>query len=155
MAGISYPVQLASIQAYVRARHGSARQLTRSERDIIDDYASRIVTDIEAAWPVDTSTSRDAWTYEVRGQAAWAGFIIENDVEYVEWVHYAGQPAEPPLWETLLPATVDAYIPALLADLRAEVDATERAITANKAKGGRGLLDVLQRTASWVRRVAA
>jgi hypothetical protein len=155
VAGISYPVQLASIQAYVRQVNGGPRQLTRTEREVIDDYAAMIVSDIEDAWPVDTSTSRDAWTYEVRGQADWVGFVIENDVDYVEYVHYAGQPAEPPLWETLLPATVQAYAGDMLAAIRAEVDRSQKAINANRTQGGRGLLDVLQRSSAWIRRVVA
>ena len=147
-------MQFASIEAYVRQVNGGPRQLTRTEREIIDNYAAMIVDDIEQAWPVDTSTSRDAWTYEVRGQANWMGFVIENDVDYVEWVHYAGQPATPPLWETLLPATVQAYAAQMLAALRAEILISQRAIDKSRAVGG-GLNTVLQKSRAWIRRAAA
>jgi hypothetical protein len=144
MAGVLYPVRLESIEAYVRAVNGGPRELVRSERDIIDEYAQQIVGDIEDAWPVDTSTSRDAWAYTVTARADWMGFTIENDVDYVEYVHYAGTDPEP-LWETLIPTTVRAYAPQLLADLRAEIAVTQRRIAEDKRQGGRGYLDVLQR----------
>ena len=145
MAGITYPVRLKSIEDYIRLINGAPRQMVKSERDILDDYAGQILADIENAWPVDTSTSRDAWTYTVIGRADWMGFILDNDVDYAEFVHYAGAPASPALWETLLPATVATYAPGLLAALRTEAAATQPRIADNQRQGGRGLLAVLQR----------
>ena len=79
------------------------------------------------------------------GRADWMGFVLDNDVDYAEYVHYAGAPASPALWETLLPATVATYAPGLLAALRTEAAATQRRIADNQRQGGRGLLAVLQR----------
>jgi hypothetical protein len=144
VAGITYPVRLASIEAYVRQVNGGAhRYLTTAELDVIHHYADLMLEDIIAAWPVDTATSSDAWTYEVTDTPGFVGFTIENDVEYVEWVHYAGMPAEPALWETLLPATVGAYAGQMLAELRTTIDREQARINANKRGGGRGWADIL------------
>lgn len=143
--GIRVPIRLTSTEAYLARRHGSTRTLSVTELDILDRHADELVQQIENAWPVDTSTSRDAWTYTVIGRADWMGFILDNDVDYAEFVHYAGAPASPALWETLLPATVATYAPGLLAALRTEAAATQRRIADNQRQGGRGLLAVLQR----------
>ncbi len=145
MAGVTYPVRLKSIEDYVRLVNGGPRELVKAERDILDEYAGQILEDIENAWPVDTSTSRDAWTYTIVARQDWMGFVLDNDVDYAEFVHYAGSPASPALWETLLPSTVQAYAPGLLQSLRTEIAVTQRRIAEDKRKGGRGFLSVVQR----------
>ncbi len=135
MPGIRYPVHLSSVETYIRAVNGAPRGLTADESDIVFEYASQITSDIEDAWPVDTSTSRDAWSFEVNGSAGEIGFTLENDVDYASYVHLAGTPPEPPLWETLLPATIQSYAGNLLRDLRTEIAAGQRRITQNKADG--------------------
>ena len=135
-------VELRSIEAYIVQVYGAARNLTRSELSVLRDHVEAIVTTIEEAWPVDTSTSRDGWYYTLDTAAGVVGFTISNDVEYVDWVHYSGDPTV--LIDTVVPDAIDGEIPGLLADLRAEIDATQAAVTVN-VSGQRGLIDIFQR----------
>lgn len=140
-----YPVRLRSIEAYIASVHGSPRPLSAEEILVVDDYAGRMIDDVQDAWPVDTSTSRDAWVWETSSEVGEVGFVLLNDTPYVQYVHLAGQPADPPLWETLLPAVVGSYADDLLRDLRAAVDRTEAEARRNAAQGGRGFIDVIAR----------
>ena len=142
---ISVPVRLKSIERYVLQVHGEARELTAAEDMVLFDHVERIVHEIDRGWPVDTSTSRDAFSFETVGRADWIGFIIENPVPYAEYVHLAGTPPEPELWRTLIPAEVDAELPALTKDLRAAIDETEAEIAADLEAGGKGLLGLIAR----------
>ena len=138
--GIRVPIRLTSIEAYLVNRHGSARGLGVDELDVLDAGAAAMVQDIENAWPVDTSTSRDAFTYVVQGRRDRVGIVIENDVDYVQFVHYAGEQPEPPLWRTLIPETWAAHKAGILADLQRAIDETERLIT-EEARKPRGLTE--------------
>jgi hypothetical protein len=124
--GIEVTLRLGSMEAYLRSVHKGPRELAVSEIRVLNRYAADILTDIEDAWPVDTSTSRDAfqWTLADDGIA----IVIENDTDYAEYVHRKGTPPDPPLFETLIPEVWESYKPALISDLRAAIDATERTI---------------------------
>ena len=142
MAGILDQTRLESIERYIVRKHGEARQLTLRERNILDFWVSEIVTEIAAAWPVDTSASRDAWSYTIQGGRDFVGFTLENSRDYAEFIHFAG--SDELLKDTLVPETVDRFIPDLIAELKAQIDATEREIVRINKRGGRGLLDILQ-----------
>lgn len=133
MAGVEQEIRLASIERYIAAAHGSSRELSVDEIDVLDSYAGEVVREIAERWPVDTSTSRDEWTYYIDGDTI--GFTITNDVDYVEWVHYAGEPAEPPLWETLIPEVWAEVGPRAVAAMQAAVDETERQIVEARRVG--------------------
>lgn len=133
MAGIEYPVRLQSVETYLVAVHGSARELGVDELDVLTGYVEQIVDEVENAWPLDTSTSRDAFTFLVEGHAGRIGFVIENDTDYASFVHYAGTPAEPELWTTLIPARVNAHAASLIADLKLAIDDTERVLAEHAA----------------------
>lgn len=126
MAGVEQEIRLASIERYIVAAHGSARELSVDEIDVLDSYAGEVVREIADRWPVDTSTSRDMWTYYVDGDTI--GFTVSNDVDYVEYVHYAGESAEPPLWETLIPEVWAEVGPRAVSAMQQAVDETERQI---------------------------
>ena len=142
MAGVYMPYHLQSVERLVVAAHGSPRELTLAERNILYAYAQAAMTEIEEGWPVDTSTSRDGWSFTVSGRAGYVTWEFENLVDYVEWVHVAGD--DEPLVEGYVPEVVDAWLDRMRPVLGAEILATEAAIAASKATGGRGLLDVLQ-----------
>ena len=145
---IRYPVRLASIEAVIAVEHGGPRALVYDERRIIDLFAQEVLGTIEDAWPVDTSLSRDSFTYEVNAGydvETGVGFTIENDVWYVQYVHYAGTPADPPLWLTLIPEAVQAVAPRYIDRLRRQVRLTEAAIRLDQRSGGRGFLDLVTR----------
>jgi hypothetical protein len=143
--GIRVPVRLKTIEAYVAKAHGSPRELTADEDLVLFDHVERIVAEIDKGWPVDTSTSRDAFSFETVGREDWIGFIVINPVPYAEYVHLKGTPIVPELWRTLIPAEVDVGLPALFKDLKAAIDETEAEIAVSRESGGRGLLDVIAR----------
>jgi hypothetical protein len=140
---LTYPVYLRTLDEYIRVAHGSARPLTAEEMLVMDEYAAAVIEDVQDAWPVDTSTSRDAWTYTLRDAPGEMGFVLENDTYYVQYVHESGMPADAPLWEYLLPQVVQSYAGLLLSAMRSAADATEQESTRNRATGGRGFLDII------------
>jgi hypothetical protein len=143
---VVYPVRLRSIEDYIRLAHGSARSLSAAEILVIDQHAIGMIDDIQDAWPVDTSTSRDAWDYDVEESPGSIVLMISNPLFYAQYVHYAGSPADPPLWETLIPAVVQRAAPALLADLRVAIAETERLVRQGAvANNSRGFIEILSR----------
>ncbi len=141
--GIEYPIRLRTIEAYIRLRHGSDRDMSADEIQVLQEWAGVIVDDIANQWPVDTSTSRDAFSYTIELDGV--GFVILNDADYAQYVHRAGTPAEPALFETLIPEVVDANIEAMFAAMRRAVDTTEAQIAMVRPgkKRQRGILDIL------------
>lgn len=123
--GIEFPIRLRSLEAYVFQLHGSARQLTYDESRILDRYAAEIVGAIQEAWPVDTGLSQSAWEWVIGTEANDYYIQITNDVDYVQYIHRAGTPKSPALWEVLIPAVIAAFGPRMLVDLRAAVQETE------------------------------
>lgn len=138
-----YPVRLRSVEAFIREVHGSDRALTATEILTIDEYAGAMLDDIQDAWPVDTSTSRDAWTYDLEESPGDIRITFSNDTYYVQYVHLSGE--DEPLWESLVPSVVQRYASDLLLAVRADILATEREIARNQAFGGRGLVDIIAR----------
>jgi len=123
--GFEYPVRLRSLEQVVRRLHGSDRSLSVAEIRILADGADEILAAIVDQWPVDTSTSRDAMAIDIETGPGFYGFTISNDADYAEYIHEKGTPAEPPLWETLIPAVVASMTPAILAQLIGEIPRTE------------------------------
>lgn len=141
MANVVYRVALASIDAYVVRVHGRPRELTLGERRVLIAYGDRMVDDLREEWPVDTGFSRDQWFMRISGRAGQVAIVLENPVDYVSFVHRAGQPALPPLWTLLLPEVVGRYAQSMLADLRRAIDRTE----ATARREGVSVLSILQR----------
>lgn len=101
MAGVEIPLQLNSIRQRLIALHGGPRQLLPAEMQALQRVAEGLRAWIKSEWPVDTATSRDAWEIDYVGSSSEISITIYNDVDYVEWVHRAGEPEIPPLWEIL------------------------------------------------------
>lgn len=133
VAGVEQPIRLPSVEAYVVAVHGSPRGLSADEIEVLAEWADVVVAEIADAWPVDTSTSRDMWASYVTEDPL--GFVVYNDVDYVEWVHEAGTPADPPLWETLIPEVWERNRDLVAAAMRAAIDQTEADIRDARAQG--------------------
>lgn len=147
---IVYPVRLRTAEDFIRSLHGSDRPLTASELLVIDEYALAMVDAIQEAWPVDTSTSRDAWAYEVQEAPGRIEIVIVNPVDYVQFVHLSGTSPDAPLWETLVPQVVSSYGAGLLAALRAEVVATEAEIARRRVQSQGGWLDLIGGRPRWL-----
>lgn len=101
MAGVEIPLQLDSIRRRLIALHGGPRQLLPAEMRALQRVAEGLRAWIKSEWPVDTGTSRDAWEIDYVGSSSEISILLYNDVDYVEWVHRAGEPEIPPLWEIL------------------------------------------------------
>lgn len=142
----TYPVRLASIEALIATEHGGRRPLVYEEIRLLGLFAQAVLDDVEEAWPVDTSLSRDSFEYEVHGNdtvTRGVGFDVLNDVWYAQYVHYAGTPANPPLWLTLIPEAVQVNAERFMPRIRRQVLLTEQAIRLNTQRGGRGFLDLV------------
>jgi hypothetical protein len=132
-------IPLKTVMAAIVRLHGSVRGLSTTETAILDAHAGAIVDDIADQWPVDTSTSRDAWTHILDNSAGNVGFTLINDVEYAEFVHRAGEGPDP-LYETLLPEVVRAHAADLNADMIDAIRETEARYQALRKAGDKRAL---------------
>lgn len=98
---------------------------------MIDGFAQAVLTEIEDAWPVETSLSRDSFDYSIEdggyGDDDAVGFTIENPVWYVQYIHRAGE-GPTPLWTFMFPQVIQSLAPPWLVKLRLQIDATEATI---------------------------
>lgn len=123
--GFEYPARLRSVEQVVRRLHGSDRSLSVAEIRILADGADEILAEIVDGWPVDTSTSRDAMQVDLDTGPGFYAITVSNDADYAEYIHEKGTPADPPLWETLIPSVVARLAPQIVARLAAEIPRTE------------------------------
>ena len=99
MAWCELPIQLNVVRQRRIALHGGPPQLLPAEMQALQRVAEALRAWIRSQWPVDTATSRDAWEVAYKGSSAEISIMLYNDVGYVEWVHRAGEPEIPPLWD--------------------------------------------------------
>lgn len=121
-------------------RRGGLRALTPDEEGVLYAYGEDLLRYIVEAWPVDTGTSQDAFSFYTAGDPGQGfGIVVENPMFYAQYVHMAGEDPDSPLWRSLFPEAWASVKPGLLRDLFAEIDATEaeraRVETAKLAKG--------------------
>ena len=137
---LEVPVRLESIETYILQKHRGFRYLELSEIQELDQLAELIVSDIEEAWPVDTSTSRDAFRYELMTGGE-VGFTIFNDVDYVEYIVEPGSKSVEnggtPIIDIIIPQVIAANRELLLAKMRTAVDIAEAAYVAPVEPRGR------------------
>lgn len=150
MAAIVQPVTLASVDAEIVRQHGTWRYLSPTELDILIDGVVEVVALVKAGWPVDTGTSKDAWTYTIYPPSERSiGFDIENPMFYAEWVHEKGGSPEDPLWSRLIPAAVSSVMPGVVEALRRAIRATETEVARRAATSGSrpaAFLDIVRNT---------
>jgi len=125
--GIRVPIRLRSVEDYIVQAHGSFRQLTLAERQVLREWADHIVDLIQAAWPVDTGFSRDGYFATIQASQRPIQIIVQDDVGYVQYVRRKGekQAGLDFLWRRLIPQIIRQVSPALLADMKAAIDRTE------------------------------
>lgn len=126
-------LRLPAIESYVVELHGRPRALTPDEEDVLNKYGILILEYIVERWPVDTGTSADAWNVVSSVSPGEYGYLVENPMYYVQFVHRRGTAAEPPLWETLIPEAWGAYKADLQTELRQAIQATEARIAGQRA----------------------
>ena len=141
--GFEYPVRLDSVDTYRSSRHGSFRYLELEELQVLDTYASELLNEIEDAWPVDTSTSRDAFFYTLLSDGT-TGFTIQNDCDYAEYITEAGttpvRDGGTPLFDTLIPKIVSRGNPTvvkMLDAMRTVTDSVEARLSSAPAAAAR------------------
>lgn len=116
------------------AAHGGLRALTPDEEGVLYLFGEELVRYIVTAWPVDTGTSQDAFSFYTSGDPGQGfGIVVENPMFYAQYVHLKGADPDAPLWRTLFPEAWAAIKPGLLRALFAEIDATESARVASEA----------------------
>ena len=138
--GLEVPVRLESIEQYIIQKHNGFRYMELSEIQALDDLAGYIVQDIEDAWSVDTSTSRDAFRFELM-TGGMVGFTILNDVDYVEYIVEPGSASVAnggtPIIDIIIPQVIGENRELLLGAMRNAVDLAEAAYVAPAAPRGR------------------
>ena len=128
MGAVRATINLTSLDAYVREKHGRARALSPDEIAVVQRWGELMLTFIQASWPVDTGTSRDAWTFYVDPSPGTMALIIENPMWYADYVYGKGDVTRTPIWEGILVEAWSLSRQGLLIEARARVDKTEAAI---------------------------
>lgn len=142
--GFTVPINLTSIDAYIDEKHHGYRHLALNEIQVLDAYVNDILNQIEDAWPVDTSTSRDSFSYTLSDDGS-VGFTLINDCDYAEWIVEPGshnvENGGTPVVDIIIPQYVSTSNPTvvnMLEALRDAVDETERQLAAVPARKPRG-----------------
>lgn len=147
---VAVDIRLRSIEEYIREVYGKDRKPTPNEVFIIADAVEDVVNYIKRRWPVDTGTSRDRWTHELRFNSGELVITIENEMYYVGEVVDPAD-GETPLWQGLVTEAWQQHKEKLFDALKAEIDVSQDIIRWRKAQGdndreailylARGLLD--------------
>ena len=150
MSAINYRIKLQRLEGMVKLKHKTSRRLAPREVQLLRRYARDIVSYIQDQWPVDTGTSRAAWTYGVETVEGSYAINLENRMWYSSYVHYRGSPKAPgrhgkwltpAVYEEVVPEAWDKYRDRLYGDMLQEIERTE----AEMAKRQRmGLVQVAQ-----------
>jgi hypothetical protein len=134
MSAINYRIKLERLEGMVKLKHKTSRRLAPRELQILRRYARDIIAYIREQWPVDTGTSRAAWTYGVEGLDGNYAINLENRIWYSSWVHYKGSPKgrgrhgkwlTPAVYEGLVPQAWNQFRDRLYGDMIREIDRTE------------------------------
>jgi hypothetical protein len=109
------------------------------ELQVLDRYASALVNEIELSWPVDTSTSRDAFSYTLLNDGT-TGFTILNDCDYVEFIVEPGdrnvENGGTPVMDIIIPQVLsksNQTVSDMLDAMRTVTDTVERRLAATPA----------------------
>lgn len=136
MSAVRVNIRLRTLDRYIVRVNGSPRALTPREDDVLERFVQLILQAIRDRWPVDTGTSRDAWSVVLGGRAGAMSITISNRMHYAEFVHDG-------LWEHLIPAVWKAVEGPLMFAAKAAVDRTQREIKRRLELGG-SILDVFR-----------
>ena len=122
-------IRLRTIEDYITKKNGGRpRPTTPDEEDVVYRWTALMLAYIRNKWPVDTGTSRDRWSIIFDGSPGRMALFIENPMYYAEYVHVAGTPPDPPLWETLIPEAWGLFELPMRAAVFKAVDRTVRRI---------------------------
>jgi len=134
MSAIHYRIKLERLEGIVKLKHKTTRRLAPREEKILERYARDIVSYIQSRWPVDTGTSRAAWTWGVDAMEGNYAINLENRMHYASFVHYRGSPKAPgrhgrwltaSVFEEVVPEAWGVMRGRLYGDMLAEIERTE------------------------------
>ena len=132
MGEVSAEIKLQSIDRFIKRKHGSYRGLTIQESNILNQYISDMTLAIESQWPILTGYSIVRWTWRNESIVGDTIFYLENKAGYADWVHPKGVKRSNwrwlgrALWQDLLPEVFNEFKTGLIADLKKEIERTER-----------------------------
>ena len=150
MSAINYRIKLQRLEGMVKLKHKTSRRLAPREEKILERYARDIVSYIRDQWPVDTGTSRAAWSWRLDTVEGNYAINLTNRMYYASFVHYRGSPKAPgrhgkgltpAVYEMLVPQAWNNYRDRLYGDMLREIERTEIEL-AKKQK--MGLVQVVQ-----------
>ena len=150
MPAINYRIKLQRLEGMVKLKHKTSRRLAPREEKILERYARDIVSYIREQWPVDTGTSRAAWSWRLDTVEGNYAINLTNRMWYSSYVHYRGSPKgpgrhgkwlTPAVYELLVPQAWNNYRDRLYGDMLREIERTEIEL-AKKQK--MGLVQVVQ-----------
>jgi len=150
MSAINYRIKLERLEGMVKLKHKTSRALAPKEERILRRYARDIVMYIKEQWPVDTGTSRSAWTWGIEGVEGNFAINLTNRMYYASFVHYRGSPKAPgrhgnwltpAVYEELVPEAWNQFRDRLYGDMIAEIDRTEMELAKHQKMG---LVQVIQ-----------
>jgi hypothetical protein len=154
MSRIDVTIKMPDMIAYLRKQHGSDRPLTPKEVAALRVMGNEMLRVIKQNWPVDTGTSRGAWSYYVNPSPRAIAFVFTNRVWYSSWITKRGErtvkDGGAPLFRRLLTAVWNAGKPKTFRLLREAIDKTELALnppplTLIQPKRNLSLIELLQR----------
>ena len=134
MSAINYRIKLERLEGMVKLKHKTSRRLAPREERILERYAREIISYIREQWPVDTGTSRAAWSWRLDTVEGNYAINLTNRIHYASWVHYKGSPKArgrhgkwltPAVYEYLVPQAWNQFRDRLYGDMIAEIDRTE------------------------------
>lgn len=150
MSAINYRIKLQRLEGMVKLKHKTSRRLAPREEKILERYARDIVSYVRDQWPVDTGTSRAAWSWRLDTVEGNYAINLTNRMYYASFVHYRGSPKAPgrhgrwltpAVYEEVVPEAWAKYRDRLYADMSREIIRTEAEL-AKKPK--MGLVQVVQ-----------
>lgn len=154
MSRIDVTIKLTDMIAYLRKKHGDDRPLTPKEVAALRVMGNDMLRVIKQNWPVDTGTSRGAWSYSINPSPRSIAFVFTNRAWYSSWITRRGErPVKDggsPLFRRLLPAVWNAAKPKTFRLLREAIDKTELALNPPplpllQPKRNLSLIELLQR----------
>ena len=152
MSAIRVPIMLTSVDGAIARLHGSPRALAPNEERKLVDWSYEIISRIRAEWPVDTGTSRAAWTFVNSYQPGEVSITLKNPMWYSSFVHYRGSPKAkglhghwlvPSVYEELIPRIWANVVDDVVSSMIKEVEITEKAYQRRQKERG-GLLGVVE-----------
>lgn len=139
MSKIEVTIAMPDINRYIQKVAGERRPLTPRETMVLTKQAQAMLRVIKLNWPVDTGSSRGAWSVYINPSPNSVAIIFENPMWYSSWVTEktkptvaeAGQTAA--LYRKLIPAVWKAAKPKTIRLMKEAITKTQKQLEAGQA----------------------